>query len=855
MRQTMAPENFKGLTDREVILNRENFGTHTSETEKKGRFFEVAKEVITEPLFVILVCAALVYFILGDYNEGIIMLVALSFVSGISLYQENKSRNAVDALKKLSSPQAKAIRNGITLEIPSTEIVMHDLILVEDGHLVPADAIVLKANDFSVNESILTGEALPVFKEASPLPTPSKKKTLQEKEKEKNELNNKIFQGTMIMTGSCIARVCAIGKQTALGKIGQSLHEIETTKTPLQQQIKNFVRSMVGAGVFAFFIVWGINYYLSKDLLHGLLHGLTIAMSVLPEEIPVAFSTFMALGAYHLYKKKVIARSPHTVETLGAATVICADKTGTITENDMQLSAIYDFVHNKTYDYTKDAFNFNPVLEYAMWASESHPFDAMEKSIHEAYASTSQKDERPNYSMIHEYPLSGQPMIMTHVFSDKKTSNIIACKGGVEGVLNQSKISDADKINILSKTSELASKGFRVLAVAKANHDVTNLPASQHDLEFNFLGLVAFYDPPKKNMQHILHRFYDAGINVKMITGDYSETALAIANQIHLKNSAAILTGREVMEMNEQLLREKVSGVDIYARMFPDAKLKVIEALKANGEVVAMTGDGVNDGPALKAAHIGIAMGMRGSEIAKKAASLILMDDDLVHMVDAVALGRRIYENLKKAIQYIISIHIPIILIVTVPLLLFWKFTDLFSPIHVIFLELIMGPTCSIIFEKEPIEADSMQKTPRKMSTTFFSLHELSLSIIQGLIITSACLGLGYYFMINNYDQPVVRTIIYTTLIFSNLFLTLANRSFYYSIFTTIRYKNHLLPVVLLLSLIVLFLSIYLDAVRNIFQFEKLMVTDLLLCLAAAFTGVMWVEIYKLRKRRKIVPG
>ena len=849
----MESEIFKGLTDEEVLLNREQFGANISETKKQNRFLEVVKEIVTEPLFVILVCAALVYFILGDYNEGTIMLVALSFVSGISLYQENKSRNAVDALKKLSSPQAKVIRNGITIEIPSEEIVLHDLIMVEDGHLVPADALVLKANDFSVNESILTGEALPVFKETSPRLTPalSKGEGGSSKEREKTEPNNKIFQGTMIMTGSCVAQVCAIGKQTALGKIGQSLQEIEITKTPLQQQIKKFVRSMVGVGVFAFFIVWGINYYLLKDLLHGLLHGLTIAMSVLPEEIPVAFSTFMALGAYHLYKKKVIARSPHTVETLGAATVICTDKTGTITENDMQLSAIYDFGQNKIYDYTKEKFNFNPVLEYAMWASESNPFDTMEKNIHRVYASTSKKDMRASYSMVHEYPLSGKPMIMTHVFSDKKTNHIIACKGGVEGILKQCNIPNTDKKNILNNTIAFASKGFRVLAVAKSNRDITDLPSSQHDFVFDFLGLVAFYDPPKKNMQHILQQFYNAGINVKMITGDYSETALAIANQIHLKNSAAVLTGNEVMEMNEQQLREKVTGIDIYARMFPDAKLKVIEALKANGEVVAMTGDGVNDGPALKAAHIGIAMGMRGSEIAKKAASLILMDDDLVHMVDAVALGRRIYENLKKAIQYIISIHIPIILIVTVPLLLFWKFTEIFSPIHVIFLELIMGPTCSIIFEREPIEADSMRKAPRKMSSTFFSLHELSLSIIQGLVITSACLGLGYYFMISNYDQRAVRTIIYATLIFSNIFLTLANRSFYYSIFTTIRYKNHLLPIILLLSLLVLFLSIYLEPVRNIFQFEELKIMDLLLCLVAAFAGVMWVEIYKMRKRKK----
>jgi len=828
----MAFEKFKGLNNEEVKINRAQYGSNAAETEIHNRFWQVLKEIISEPLFIILVCAGLVYFLLGEYNEGIIMLIALSFVSGISLYQENKSRSAVDALKKLSSPQAKVIRNSAIIEIPSEEIVMDDLIVVEDGNIIPADAIVLEPHDFSVNESILTGEALPVIKE-------------------KQEPNNKLFQGTMIMTGSCVAKVIAIGKETALGKIGQSLEEIEITKTPLQHQIKSFVNSLVGVGVIAFIIVWGLNYYLSKSILHGLLHGLTLAMSVLPEEIPVAFSTFMALGAYHLYKKKVIARSPHTVETLGAATVICTDKTGTITENKMQLSAIYDFEQNKIYDYTIQPFNFNPVLEYAMWASEIDPFDMMEKAIHQVYSSVAEIDKRPDYVPIHEYPLSGKPPIMTHVFSDKKTNNIIACKGGVEGVLNQSKLSDEQKKDIQNKATALASKGFRVLGVAKSNHDVTNLPVSQHDLEFEFLGLIAFYDPPKKNIKDILQQFYEAGINVKMITGDYSETAIAIADQIDLKNSLNVLTGDEVMKMDEQQLRDKVIDVNIFARMFPDAKLKVIEALKANGEVVAMTGDGVNDGPALKAAHIGIAMGLRGSEIAKKAASLILMDDDLSHMVDAVALGRRIYENLKKAIQYIISIHIPIILIVTVPLLMFWKFTDFFTPIHVIFLELIMGPTCSIIFEREPIEADSMSKQPRKMSSAFFSFHELSLSIVQGLIITAFCLILGYYFMINNNSEALVRTIIYSTLIFSNLFLTLVNRSFHYSIFTTIRYENKLIPVVLVLSLIILYLSIYYRPIQTVFEFEELKVSELILCFVAAFIGVMWVEIFKLVKRKK----
>lgn len=826
----MSFEKVKGLSNEEVIISRVKYGTNSIVTEKKSRLFSVIKEIITEPLFIILIFSTIIYFVLGEANEAIIMLVALAFVSGISLYQENKSRSAVDALKNLSSPLAKVFRNGILIKIPTEDIVIGDFIVVEDGDTVPADALVIESHDFTVNESILTGEAMPVVKSI-------------------DKLNNNIYQGTMIMTGSSIAHVVAIGRQTELGKIGRSLEKIIIPKTPLQEQIKKFVRSMIGAGSIAFFIVWGINYYLSKDILHGLLHGLTLAMSVLPEEIPVAFSTFMAMGAYHLYKKKVIARSPHIVETLGAATVICTDKTGTITENEMRISAIYDFTSKSTFDFTIENYSYNIVLEYAMWASEITPFDAMEKSIHDVYTNVTSGDKRRLFSMIHEYPLSGNPPFMTHVFTDNKLTKYIAAKGSVEGILNQSKLSIDEKTQILEKALSFTSKGFRVLAVAKSDHDLSNLPASQSEFDFDFVGLIAFYDPPKKNILHILDQFYIAGISVKMITGDHSDTAIAIANQIQLKNSSNVLTGKEVMEMSNKSLSERVGEVNIFARMFPEAKLKVIEALKSNGEIVAMTGDGVNDGPALKAAHIGIAMGLRGSEIAKSAASLILMDDDLSHMVDAVALGRRIYENLKKAIQYIISIHIPIILIVTLPLLFFWKFTDFFSPIHVIFLELIMGPTCSIIFENEPIEADSMRRKPRKMSSTFFSFHELSLSILQGLVITFFCLGLGYYFMQNDSDQTNVRTIIYVTLIFSNLFLTLVNRSFYYSVFTTLRYKNKLIPIILAISLLVLFLSLYLNPVRNVFQFAELSYQDLIICMITAFTSVMWIEIVKWIKR------
>jgi len=829
----MKDEVFEGLNEEQVISQRQKFGSNKISSNQANELWVTIKEIISEPLFLILVLTASIYFILGEYTEGVVMVFALLFVSGISLYQENKSKNAVNSLKKLADPSVNAFRSGVKQLISVDDLVVDDVFMIEDGNLVPADAIVLQQNDLSVDESIMTGESLPIFKNTE-------------------EETNKLFGGTMIVSGSCTAKVIAIGNQSQLGKIGATIDKITTEKTPLQLQISKFIRTMVIFGAIAFLMVWFLNYLKDGDVLESLLKGLTLAMSVLPEEIPVAFSTFMALGAYHLYKKKVIARSPVTVETLGAATVICTDKTGTLTENKMELASIYDFSSREMLDYTGDAQAANEVLEYAMWASEVEPFDAMEISIHALYGKVYRDDKRPNFHMIKEYPLSGTPPVMTHIFSDNKNSNIIAVKGSVEGVLAISVLTDDEKKLIIGATSTLASKGYRVLGVGKSDQEVTQLPEIQQEIKFVFLGLVAFYDPPKANITNTLKAFDAAGIKVKMITGDHAGTAIAIAQQVGIEGASRVLTGEEVISMDEDTLKTQVASVNVFARMFPDAKLMVINALKSNGEVVAMTGDGVNDGPALKASHIGIAMGKAGSDVAKSAASLILMDDDLSTMVGAVALGRKIYENLKKAIRYIISIHIPIILVVTLPLIFGWIYTEIFTPIHVIFLELIMGPTCSIIFENEPIEKNSMTKPPRKMTTDFFSIKELFISIIQGLVITGMCLGLGYYFISEGNDLPFVRTIIFTTLILSNIFLTLVNRSFYYSILTTLRYKNNLIPIVIMVSLFVLFLSIYFAPVQDVFGLKALGYAHWLMCLVVSFFGVIWVEIYKYWVRSKV---
>ena len=828
-----SKDKISGLSNEEVTSSRTKNGTNSLEHQEKNHFLMSLLEMVKEPMFLLLVAAASIYYISGDYGDGIFMTVAIFLVAAISLFQEARSRNAIDALKKLSQPKSKVIRNNEVIEIPSEEIVLGDFIQIEEGTFIPADSTIIQSNDFSVNEAILTGESLSVFKnEASEI--------------------KQVFQGTIVATGMAICEVTAIGNQTSLGKIGKSLEEIQEEKTPLQIQINNFVKKMSIIGLLIFGIVWALNYYHSNSILDSLLKALTIAMSVIPEEIPVAFASFMALGAWRLMKMGIITKQTKTVETLGSATVICTDKTGTITENKMSLAQLYVFKSDAIVE-TKEKLNpeAEEVLSYAMWSSEPIPFDAMEIAIHEAYTKLESVDERPNFKLVHEYPLGGKPPMMTHIFEDSKGKKVIAAKGAPEAIIAVSQLSESEKKQILVAIEKMANEGYRVLGVGVAEFSETNYPKTQQEFKFSFKGLVAFYDPPKANIQEVFETFYKAGIQLKIVTGDNAQTTSTIAKQVGFKDADKVLNGDELMEMDEATLKVKVMETAIFTRMFPEAKLKIIQALKDNNQIVAMTGDGVNDGPALKSAHIGIAMGKKGTEIAKQAANLILIDDDFAKMTDAIAMGRKIYVNLKKAIQYIISIHIPIILVVFIPLALGWIYPNIFTPVHIIFLEIIMGPTCSIIYENEPMERNLMLEKPRPLTNTFFNLKEITISIIQGLVITLGLLFMYQYCIQEGFSETYTRTSIFLTLIASNIFLTLENRSFYYSIFTTIRYKNNLVLIIIGLTMALTSLLLFVPVFSKFFLFEMVDYEQIGLSILIAFVSVMWMEIYKIFKRKK----
>ncbi|MDR6846555.1 cation-translocating P-type ATPase [Flavobacterium granuli] len=829
-----ANGSISGLNKVEVEQSRIKNGLNSIEHQKKNNILSSIIEMVKEPMFLLLLTATSIYFITADFGNGIFMTAAILLVSTISLYQESKSRNAIEALNKLTQPKSKVIRDGELIEIPSEEIVLGDCIQCEEGTFIPADGIIIQSNDFSVNESIITGESLAVFKS------------------EKSE-NNQVFQGTIVASGLAICKVTAIGSQTQLGKIGESLDDITEEKTPLQIQIGNFVTKMSLVGLVVFLLVWGINFYNSRILLDSLLKALTLAMSIIPEEIPIAFATFMALGAWRLMKSGIIVKQTKTVETLGSATVICTDKTGTITENKMSLAQWYLFEEGSFNDNLNSDLSIKEteLLSLSMWASEPIPFDAMEMALHDAYAKMGIKDERPNYRMVHEYPLSGKPPMMTHLFENKNGDRIIAAKGAPEALIACSKLSEKQTNQILSAMQSMAEKGYRVLGVGVANFSGTDYPKTQQEFSFDFKGLIAFYDPPKANIKEVFETFYKAGIQVKIVTGDNALTTATIANQIGFRNSGKILNGDELMTMDDATLREKVMETNIFTRMFPEAKLKIIKALKENDQIVAMTGDGVNDGPALKSAHIGIAMGKKGTEIAKQAANLILIDDDFSKMTEAIAMGRKIYINLKKAIQYIISIHIPIILIVFIPLVLGWIYPNIFSPVHIIFLEIIMGPTCSIIYENEPMEPNLMKQKPRPFTNTFFNLKEITISIVQGLVITLGLLLMYQYCTKLDYTENTTRTSIFLTLIASNIFLTLANRSFYYSIFTTLKYKNNLVPLIIGITVLITSLLLITPVFRRFFQFESITLLQIGLSILVGFVCVLWIEIFKFFRRRK----
>ncbi len=819
----------KGLSQHGVALSQSEHGKNIIVFEEDSSLVNLLKKLIAEPLVGLLIAISVLYFFLGEISDAIFLLVAVVVVALISIFQDNRTDTALKNLATKSASLCTVLRDNIIVKMNVEDIVVGDIVIVEEGSIVPADGKLLQCNDLTINEAILTGESLPIAKDLS--------------------TDNKVYKGCTVIAGLGIFEVRQVGAQTQMGSISTSILNIEKGQTKLEIQINRFVRRMVFVGLAVFGLVLISNYWHSNLFLESLVVALTMTLSIIPEEIPVAFTTFMALGTWRLAQNGVIVKSMKTVESLGTATVLCLDKTGTITENQMTLTTLHAPIGEYSFDLNIPfSSEHNKLLCFGQLASEPIAFDQMEKAIDQRYAELDLENTSA-YQMIHEYPLGGKPPMMTHIYKDKTNETIIAAKGAVEALLEVSNLSQEEKKKILEAAEAYASEGKRVLAVGEGTLNDTIFPRHQQDIRFNYLGLLVFEDPPKKNVMTVFNSLYKAGVDLKIVTGDHLKTTQAIAKKIGFKGYENAIDGKQLMTLSDHEIYQSIKENSIFSRMFPEAKLRLVQALQNKNETLAMIGDGVNDAPALKAADVGIAMGTKGTDVAKESADIIIINDDLKYIVDAVAAGRNVYSNLKRAIQYVISIHIPLIMVVSLPILFSWEYSILFTPIHVIFLELVMGPTCSVVFENEPLEKSEMLRPPQKQAISFLNWSELSICVLQGLVI-----GLGFtvlYFLGINWGLNVslIRSMIFVYLVISNVFLTLVFRSFTVSLFKSIFIKNNLVPIVITAALGMMSLIFFIPSWRSFFGFEVMSFHLWLICIGISFIAVIWFEVYKWYRR------
>jgi Ca2+-transporting ATPase len=841
-------DSVKGLSEIEATERLQEEGYNELPASRKRSGSRIVLDVIREPMFILLVAAGSIYFVLGDIQEGLILLSFVLVIIGITVFQEQKTERALDALRNLSSPRALVIRDGEQHRIPGREVVTGDLLILSEGDRVPADGVLLYSNNVSVDESLLTGESAPVgktsWKEGMTADHPG------------GEGLPFVYSGTMVIQGRGLAEVRSTGVKTEMGRIGAALQGVERSDTRLKREITGIVLTIALVGLalcILIVVVYGIT---RLNWIEGLLAGVTLAMAILPEEFPVVLTVFLALGAWRISQKNVLTRQIPAVEILGAATVLCVDKTGTLTENRMSLKKF--FAGGELCDYPSDALGRVPeschrLLEFGILASKKDPFDPMEKALMKiADGDFGTTDHvHTNWNLVLEYPLSPELLAMSNVWrSPDGIDYVIAAKGAPEAIADLCHLDPPAMQDLSVQVNTMTAEGLRVLGVARAAFSQTKLPKNQHDFVFEFLGLIGFADPIRPDVPRAVSECYDAGIRVIMITGDYPLTARNIAHQIGLKNPDQYASGADLAQLNDNELRETVKSVNIFARTAPEQKLRIVDALRKDDEVVAMTGDGVNDAPALKSADIGIAMGRRGTDVAREAASLVLLDDAFSSIVAAVRLGRRIFDNLKKAVSYILSIHVPIAGMSLIPVL--FDLPLVLLPVHIVFLELIIDPACSIVFESEPEESDVMKSPPRKKTEALFDRRAAMLSVIQGIVVLGIVLLVYSTALSGGLSATQARALAFTTIVTSNLMLILTNRSWSRTLLSTLRTPNKSLVWVFAGTIIALILVLYVPALQDLFLFNPVPSAALAVAAAAGIASIIWFELFKFLKGRRL---
>jgi Ca2+-transporting ATPase len=796
-------------------------------------------------MILLLVAAGTIYLILGDPRDSLVLLISIFAIVGIDLYQQNKTERALEALRDLSSPRALVIRDGHRERIAGREVVQGDVIILTEGDRVPADGVVISCVSLSVDESLLTGESVPVRKSPGDL-------TLEMARPGGDDLPF-VFSGTLVVQGHGVAEIKKTGIGTELGGVGKSLQTIEPEVSHLKRETGRVatIMGVLGLSVCGLVaIIYGLS---SGSWLSGILIGITVAMSLLPEEFAVVLTVFLALGAWRISQRKVLTRRVSAIETLGSATVLCVDKTGTLTQNQMAIRKIFSAgqVHEfNVSDASELRDGVAELLKFGILASQREGFDPMDFAFLQAGRVYLPAIKRPyeTWNLEREYPLSPKLLAVTRVWhSHEGDGRIVAVKGALGAVAELSRVSQVQFQEIKNIAEQMASEGLRILAVARADFGNEDLPDDPRKFEFEFLGLVGLADPVRPDVAEAVRECYAAGIRIVMITGDFAGTAQSIARQIHLQGSDRALTGPEIDRMDVATLRQEVSRINIFARVVPEQKLRLIEALKANGEIVAMTGDGVNDAPALKAAHIGIAMGGRGTDVAREAADLVLLDDAFPSIVQAIRLGRRVFDNLKKAMAYVMAVHVPIAGLALVPVLLKWPLVML--PLHVVFLELVIDPACSVAFESEPEESDVMARPPRDPKRPLFDRRTVVLSLLQGASVLVVVLGVFAAAMYLGESEVRVRALTFTTLIIANLALILTNRSWTRTILKMWQFPNRAMRWVVLGAAAFLSVALYVPPVQSLFRFSMLHPTDVMLCLSAGVFSIVWFEILKMIRR------
>ena len=834
-RQGVAPP-LTGLTETDARARLATEGPNELSQPDRRTPLRIVLEVLREPMFSLCIGGGVIYLVLGDVKEALILLGFALLSLAITVVQETRTERVLEALRNLASPRALVIRDGVRKRISGREVVRGDVILLAEGDRVPADALLLEATDLQADESLLTGESVPVRKLTSHRPEAIAAPG--------GEDLPYVYSGSLVVRGSGVAEVIATGARSQMGKIGQLLHRLEPEPPRLQTQTRKLVRmAAIGGGTVSVFVL--VLYGLFRGgWLEALLAGITIGMSMLPEELPVVLTVFMAMGAWRISHARVLTRRSTAIEALGSATVLCTDKTGTLTENRMSVAELR--IPDQEWRRSVGgpiAKGLQEVLHYGVLASAPEAFDPMEKALRQLADSSSESGGPQGAipKLAKTYGLRPGLLAVTQVWAHDNLF-IVATKGAPESIGRLCRLSAAESARLQGSVNEMAAKGMRVLAVAKARHAGPELPDIPTAFAFELLGLVGFADPLRESVAPAVRQCQTAGIRVVMITGDYPATALAIARQAGLAADEAV-AGDRIDKLDDATLISLVRSAAVFARIAPEQKLRIVEALKSDGQIVAMTGDGVNDAPSLKAAHIGVAMGGRGTDVAREASSIVLLDDDFGSIVTAIQLGRRIYDNLRKAMSFIVAVHVPIAGLALLPLLL--GLPIIFSPIHIAFLELIIDPVCSLVFEAEKEEEDIMRRPPRSPAEPLLPLPLIGWGVLQGTIAFAMSGALFVLALRSGIPEEDARALTFVSLILGLFSLILVNRSFSPSLKLAVLRPNVALLSILLLVCVTLGVCLWIPALREMFRFGALHTNDLAMSVGAALLVLFALESLK----------